>query len=107
MDAAAADPAGVAPGRTRLGAHARSRGALSTQTVSGGAWNVAIFCADPAAGVDPRRLLQDTLAALGLRVQCHVRQWGFAELGEICLVGEAADQAVAIVDAKNAPFMTS
>jgi len=62
--------------------------------VSGGAWNVAIFCADTASGEDARRQLEDTLSALGLRVQCHVRQWRFAELGEPSGFEAAVDHAL-------------
>jgi hypothetical protein len=67
---------------------------LSAATASAEAWNVAILCANAAAGVNTCRLFEDTLAALGLRVQCHVRRWQFVELGESSVFEAAVEHAL-------------
>jgi hypothetical protein len=94
MDAPSTHPAGMVAGGAGSCPLPGSRGALSTPTASGGAWNVAIFCADTAGGEDARRQLEKTLAALGLRVQCHIRRWQFTELCEPSAFEAAADHAL-------------
>jgi hypothetical protein len=52
---------------------------------------VAILCANTGAGEDAWRELEETLVALGLRVQCHVRRWRFEELRESSAFEVAVD----------------
>lgn len=66
---------------------------MSQANVSGVAWNVAIFCADPAGGEDAERQVKDTLATLGLQVRCHMRRWRFAELSALSVFESAVDDA--------------
>jgi hypothetical protein len=94
MDAAAANQTRMAAGRTRLGANTRSRSTLRASTVPDGSWNITILCLDAAASERACRLLQDNLTALGLRVQCHVRQWQFVELSEPPAFESAVEHAL-------------
>lgn len=93
-DAPGIEPARMAPGGTRLGANARSRSALILPGPTSGAWNVAIFCADRAAGEAARLCLSGTLAALDVRVPLHVRQWRFTELPAPAVFEAAVDHAL-------------
>ena len=59
-----------------------------------GAWNVAIFCADDATGDLAGQQLAAALAAHGLHVRCHVRQWHFVRLSELTVFESAVDHAI-------------
>jgi hypothetical protein len=84
----------MAHGRTRPVAHPRSRGALRIPGRLGEGWNVAVLCAGPAHGESAHQQLEETLAVLGLHVQCHVCQWRFAELGKPSVFEAAVDHAL-------------
>jgi len=94
MAAPAADETRMASGRAGLGADPRSRSVLSARPACRGSWNVAVFCPGPPAGEHARRRLEQTLATLNLRVQCHFRQWLFSELDGLSEFEAAVDHAL-------------
>jgi len=59
-----------------------------------GAWNIAIFCADDATGELARQQLATALAAHGLHVRCHYRQWCFERLSELRAFESAVDHVI-------------
>lgn len=86
--------AGMVVGRTGSHSLPRSRRDVTVRSKTPGAWNVAIFCADNATGDLAAQQIAAALAAHGLHVRCHLRQWHFELLSELSVFESAVDHAI-------------